>query len=203
MSDSVTPRTEALQAPLFFTIFLWLFKLMSIESVMPSNHLVLCCPLLLLPSMFPGIRVFPSASLSQLFESCGQSIGASASVFPVNIQGLYPLGWTGLISSQGRNISLEMHLPVPWLSMKFSSISSRYSFRITEANSVCLWDRRVMVEFAQRNGSMKCGGFCLLPAMLFPTGEALHCCIYPSTSPSIHLSIHVSHLEYVKHVSLL
>ena len=54
-----------------------------IESVMPSNHLILCYPLLLLPSLFPSIL------MSQLFASGGQSIGASASapVLPMNIQG--------------------------------------------------------------------------------------------------------------------
>ena len=53
-----TPRTAAHQASLFFTIFWSLLKLMSIESVMPSNHLILCCPLLLLPSIFPNFKVF-------------------------------------------------------------------------------------------------------------------------------------------------
>ena len=59
-------------------------QLMSIESVMPSNHLILCHPLLLLPLVFPRIRVFPSL----FFASGGQSIGvsASASVLPVNTQ---------------------------------------------------------------------------------------------------------------------
>ena len=52
------PWTAESQAPLSFTISQGLLKLMSIESVMPSNHLILCCPLLLLPSMFPSIRVF-------------------------------------------------------------------------------------------------------------------------------------------------
>ena len=56
MSDSVTPWTAARQASLFFTISGSLLKFMSIESVMPSNHLLLCCPLLLLPSIFPIIR---------------------------------------------------------------------------------------------------------------------------------------------------
>ena len=62
-----------------------LLKLMSIESVMPSNHLILCHPLLL-PSVFPASGSFP---VSQLFTSGGQSIeaSASASVLPVNIQG--------------------------------------------------------------------------------------------------------------------
>ena len=59
---SVTPWTAAHQASLSFTISWGLFKLMSIESVMPSNHLVLCCPLLLLPSIFPSIRVFSNES---------------------------------------------------------------------------------------------------------------------------------------------
>ena len=54
----VTPWTAAHQASLSFTISLSLLKLMSTESVMPSNHLILCCPLLLLPSVFPSISVF-------------------------------------------------------------------------------------------------------------------------------------------------
>ena len=55
-----TPWTAARQASLSFTISQSLIKLMSIESVMPFNHLILCCPLLLLPSIFPSIRVFSS-----------------------------------------------------------------------------------------------------------------------------------------------
>ena len=58
MSDSVTSWTAALQASLSFSISWSLLKLMSIESVMPSNHLVFCHPLLLLPLVFPSIRVF-------------------------------------------------------------------------------------------------------------------------------------------------
>ena len=54
----VTPWTAAHQVSLSFTISWSLLKLISIESVMPSNHLILCCPLLLLPSIFPSIRVF-------------------------------------------------------------------------------------------------------------------------------------------------
>ena len=57
-----TPWTAAHQASLSFTISQSLLKLMSIESMMPSNHLILCCPLLLLPSIFPSIRVFPNES---------------------------------------------------------------------------------------------------------------------------------------------
>ena len=58
----VIPWTTAHQASLSFTISMSLLKLMSIESMMPSSHLILCCPLLLLPSIFPSIRVFPNES---------------------------------------------------------------------------------------------------------------------------------------------
>ena len=59
----MTPWTAAHQASLSLTISQGLLKLMSTESVMPSNHLILCCPLLLLPSAFPSIRVFQAVSL--------------------------------------------------------------------------------------------------------------------------------------------
>ena len=62
VSDSVTSYTAACQESLSFTMSWSLVKLMSIESVMPSNHLILCCPLLLLSLVFPGIRVFFSES---------------------------------------------------------------------------------------------------------------------------------------------
>ena len=73
---------------------------MFIESMMPSNHLILCCPLLL-PSVFPSLPV------SQLFASGGQSIGASTSpsVPPTNMQGSFPLVWTGLISMLSKELS--------------------------------------------------------------------------------------------------
>ena len=92
-----TPRTAACQALLSSTISQSLLKFVSIEPMMPSHHLILCCPLLLQPSIFPSIRVFP---MSRLLASSGQIIGtsASASVLPVNTQGWFPLGLTGLVS---------------------------------------------------------------------------------------------------------
>ena len=63
VSDSVTPWTAAHQACLSLTNSWSLLKLMSIKLVMPSNHLILCCPLLILPSIFPSIRVFSSDSV--------------------------------------------------------------------------------------------------------------------------------------------
>ena len=89
--------TAACQASLSFTISHSLLKFMSTESVMPSNHFVLCRPLLLLPSIFPSIRVFSNESV---ITSGDQGLGASASasVLPMNIQGLFSLGLAGLIS---------------------------------------------------------------------------------------------------------
>ena len=83
-----------------------LLKLTSAESVMPSNHLIRCCPLLLLPSIFPSIRVFSNES-NEFFTSGGQSIGVStsASVLPMNIQDLFPLGLTDLFSLQSKGLS--------------------------------------------------------------------------------------------------
>ena len=97
----VTPWTAAQQASLSITNSWSLFKLMSIESVMPSKHLILCRPLLLLPSIFPSIGSF---QMSQLFASDGQSIGVSAltSVLPMKTQDWSHLGWTGWISLESK-----------------------------------------------------------------------------------------------------
>ena len=79
------------------------FKLMSINSVIPSENLILCHPLLLLPLIFPS----GSFLMSQLFATGGQSFGASASasVLPMNIQGWFPLGLTDFISFQFKGLS--------------------------------------------------------------------------------------------------
>ena len=99
----VTPWTAVRQASLSFIVSQSLLNLMSIESVMPSNLLILCCPLLL-PSIFPAMGSFP---LSQLFASGGQSIGVSASApaFPMNIQDWFPLGLTSWISLLSKGLS--------------------------------------------------------------------------------------------------
>ena len=98
-----TPRTAALQVSLSLHCLLKFASLMAIDSVMPSNHLILCCPLLLLQS-FPASGSFP---VSWLFASGGQSIGASASasVLPMNIQDWFSLGLTGLISLLSKGLS--------------------------------------------------------------------------------------------------
>ena len=99
-----TPKTAARQASLSITSSWSLLKLMSIESVTPSNHLILCRPF---PSCLQSFPVSESSPMSQFFASGGQSIGAStsASVLPINIQDLFPLGLTGWISLQSKGLS--------------------------------------------------------------------------------------------------
>ena len=97
------PWIAACQAFLSITYSWSLPKLMSIELVMPSNHLILCHPLPLLPS----IPTSGSFQMSQLFLSSGQSIGVSAStsVLPMNTLYWLPLGWTGWISLLSKGLS--------------------------------------------------------------------------------------------------
>ena len=99
----LTPWTAAYQASLSITNSRSPPKLMSIESVKPSNHLILCCPLLLLPSIFPSIRVFSSEPVLHIR---GPSVGVSASTsfFSMNIQDWFPLGWTSRISLQSKGM---------------------------------------------------------------------------------------------------
>ena len=97
VSNSVTPWTAACQASLSFTISQSLLKLMSIESdtILPSNYLVFCRPLLLLPQSLVVLHIrWPKNGAS-----------ASASVLPVSIQDWFPLGLTGLISLQSKGLS--------------------------------------------------------------------------------------------------
>ena len=91
----VTQWTAAPQASLSITISWNLLKFMSIELVMPSNHLFLCHPLSSCPQSFSASESFP---MSWLFASGGQNIGVSASVLQVNIQDWLPLGLTGSCS---------------------------------------------------------------------------------------------------------
>ena len=95
------PWTIAHQASLSITNSWSPSKPMSIKSMMLSNHLILCRPLLLLPSIFPTIRVFSNESaLCIRWPKYG--VSASASVLPMNTQDWSPLGWTGWISLQSK-----------------------------------------------------------------------------------------------------
>ena len=118
-----TSWTSACQSSLPFTISQSLFKFMSIESVMLSNHLILCCPLLFLPSVFPSIRKAITFPVSWLFASGGQIIGtlASVSVLSMNIWGWFPLGLIGLIPCSP--MDSQESSPAP----QFENISSLFS----------------------------------------------------------------------------
>ena len=105
-----TPWITARQASLSTTNSQISPKLMSMELVMPTGHLILCYPLLFLPPIPPSIRSFP---ISQLFTWGDQSTGVSdlASVLPMNTQDWSPLGWTAVINfSEFRNVPVLNHL---------------------------------------------------------------------------------------------
>ena len=109
VSNSVTPWTAGCQASLFFTIFQSLLKLMSIELVMPSNHLI-CCPLVLLPSIFPRIRVFSNESVLRIRWPKYWSF--SFSISPSNEHsGLisFRIDWFDLLAVKGTLKSLLQH----------------------------------------------------------------------------------------------
>ena len=128
---------------LSFTISHSLPKLMFIDSVMPSNHLIFCSLLFLLPSIFPSIRVF-----SNELALCVRwlIIGTSASVLPMNIQGWFPLGLTGLFSLLSKGLSRIFS----------STMVRKHQFFGTEP-SLCSQLSRICISGA---GMMATGGIC-------------------------------------------
>ena len=126
----MTPGTAARQPSLFFTTSQTLLKLMSIESVMPSSHLVLCCPLLFPPLIFPSIRIFSSESVLHIRWPKYWSLGFSIS--PSNeYSGLISLrmGWFDLLAVQGTLKSLLQHHSSK--SIRSSVLSFLYSLTLT------------------------------------------------------------------------
>ena len=110
VSDSATPQTAACQASLSITNSWSLFKLMSIESVMPSNHLILCSPLLLLPSIFPSIRVLSNESAFHIRWPKYLSLGFNfrpSNEHPGLIS--FRMDWVDLLAVQGTFKSLLQH----------------------------------------------------------------------------------------------
>ena len=104
----MTPSTTSHRAPLFITNSQSLLKLMSNESVMPSNHLILCCPLLLLPSIFPSIRVFCNASVLCIRWKKYWSFIISPSNEYLGLISLI-MDWLDLLAVQGTLKSLLQH----------------------------------------------------------------------------------------------
>jgi len=99
-----TPWIAAHQASLSITNSQSSLRLTSIESVMPSSHLILCRPLLFLSPISPSIRVFSSESVLHIrWPNIG--VSASTSVLPMNIQDWFPLRWTSWISLQSKGLS--------------------------------------------------------------------------------------------------
>ena len=107
-----TPWTAVCQASLSFTLSRSLLKFMSIESVMSSNHLILCLPFLFLPSIFPSIRAFSNELALHIRWSKYWSF--SFSISPCNIQGWFPWGLTGLISLLSKGLSRVFFRTTVW-----------------------------------------------------------------------------------------
>ena len=120
MSDSGIPWSAACQASLSFTISWSLLKLVSIESVMPSNHLILCHPLLFLPPIFPSIRVFSNEWPKHW----------SFSIIPCNeysVLAWFPLGLTSLVSVPSKRLSSVFSSTPIWKHQFFSTQTSLWS----------------------------------------------------------------------------
>ena len=121
----VTSWTAACQASLSITNSQSLLKLMSIESVMPSNHLILCRPLLFPPSIFPSIKVFSNESVLHIRWPNYWSFSFNI-VLPMNIQDWFPLGLIGWISLQPKGLSRDLS-KAQFKSINSSALSFLYS----------------------------------------------------------------------------
>ena len=121
---------------------------MSIKSMMLSNHLILCHPLLLLPSIFPSTKIFTSLV---------QSIGASASVLTMNIQGWFPLGLTGSISLLSVGLSRVFSSTTVWKHQFFGSQPS------LQSNSHIIYCSLNVTHYARHSG-LKQNETSLLPS---------------------------------------
>ena len=168
-----TSWTAPCQASLSFAISQSLPKFMSIESVMPSNHIICSHSLLLLPSVFPRIRVFSNESV--LHIRC-QSIGAlaSASVLPVSIQDWFPLRLTGMISLLSKG-----------LSRVFSNTTAQKHQFFSAHHS--LWSNSHIIHDYEKNHSFDYWDLCW-------QSDVLHKFILP---------VFIEHLLYYERVSLV
>ena len=144
MSDSVTPWTAACQASLSFTISQSLLKLMSVVLVMPSKHLILCHPLLLLPSVFPSIRVF--SNKSALCIRWPKYWSFSFSISPSNeYSGLisFRIDWFDLFAVQRTLKGLLQHhslkASIIWLSAIFMVQLSHPYMPIRKVIALTIW----------------------------------------------------------------
>ena len=145
----LTPWTTPCQASLSITNSWSLLKLMSIESVMPSNHLILCHPLLLLPSIFPSIRVFSNESALHIrwpkYWSCSFSISPSNEHLGLIS---FRMDWSDLLAVQGILKSLLQH------HNSKASILHRSAFFIVQLSHPYMTTRKTiaLTRWAQRQG---------------------------------------------------
>ena len=172
MSDSLRPPwTAARQASLSITNSQSLLKLMSIKSVMLSNHLILCFPLLLLPSIFPSIRVFSNESAHRIRWPDYWSF--SFSISPSNeYSGLISLrmGWLDLLAVQGTLKSLLQH------HSSKASILWRSAFFIVQLSHLCIHDywknhRQLQLSFVPPSFSLET--ICLILRTFLPLVSAV------------------------------
>ena len=133
------PWTAAHQASLAFTLSWNLLKLTSIESLIPSNHLILCAPFSSCPQSFSASGSF---SMNWLIPSGGQNIEASpsASVLPMNIQDWYPLGLTGLISLLSKGLSRVFSSTRVW---KHQFFSAQFFLWSNSHICTCYWKNHI------------------------------------------------------------
>ena len=143
MSNSATPWTAAHQASLSVTNSQRLLKLMSTESVMPSNHLIICHPLLFLPSIFPSIMVFSSGQLCISWPKCWSF---SFTISPSNeYSGLisFRVDWSSLLAVQGTLKTLFQHhsskASVLWWSVFFMAQHSHPYMTIGKTIALTVW----------------------------------------------------------------
>ena len=149
VSDSTTPWTAAHQASLFITNSRSSLKLMSIELVIPSNHLILCCPLLLPPSIFPSIRVFFSEWVIRIRWPKYWIFRISASN---EYSGLisYRMDWLDLLTVQGTLKSLLQHHSSKASVLQCSLWSNSHPYMTTGKTIALTWHCINSVEWITR-----------------------------------------------------
>ena len=133
----MTQWTAARLASLSITNFWSLLKLMSIDSAMLSNHQILCRPLLLLPSIFPSIRVFSNESVLCI-RWPKYWVSASASVFSMNIQDSFPLGSIGFISLLSKGLT-RVFFNMTVQSINSLALSFLYGPTLTSNSHIRTW----------------------------------------------------------------
>ena len=159
------------QPPLFYIISQSLLRLMSMESVMPSNDLILCRPLLLLSSIFPSIRVFSNESVLRIKWPKYWRFLASASILLMNIQDWSPLGWTGWISLQSKGLSRVFSNTTVQKHQFISAQLSLWSY-----SHICTWLLEEPVAFTLTYGMSICLYVLLAICILFVHRWPLLCC---------------------------